>query len=528
MNGMFRQSMTWLHTWTGLVFCWLLYFMFVTGTLGYFDTEIDQWMKPEFGASAPADFSSSLAAGQQRLAETAPAADNWFINPANGREYPHLRVFWNKVPEGGGDREFGDEFLSMPHGSPIEEVRETGGGQVLYRMHYLLHYFPGQMGYYIMAIATMLMFIGIMTGIVAHKKIFADFFTFRWAKGQRSWLDMHNLLAVSTLPFQLMITYSGLIFTVVLWMPFVALGTYGFDIKALSNIQTEIFDQEVVERSGTSAPLVDVGSVAQQGIDKWGEGNVRGVQVQFPNDQNARIVLQRKADFGPISDTMTFDGTTGELLSETQGYPNAALGFAGTLIGLHEGLFAGPLLRWLYFLMGTLGIAMIATGAIYWCVKRKPKTYASDVGFGYRFVEHLNVGTIAGLLIAVVVYFWANRLLAIDLVDRADWEVHCMFLGWLACFVHALIRPLDRAWVEQCWALAALCFGLPIVNFLTTDIHLMNTLSQGNWVLASFDLVAIAVGLAAVYAGRLLSRKLVPNDTVGVEAVYEESPASAG
>ncbi|MEM9621686.1 MAG: PepSY-associated TM helix domain-containing protein [Pseudomonadota bacterium] len=526
---MFRQSMTWLHTWTGLIFCWLLYFMFVTGTLGYFDTEIDQWMNPELGASEAVSLTASVAAGQQRLAETSPDADNWFINPANGRDFPQLRVFWNKVPEGGGDREFGNEFLAMPSGMPIETLRDTGGGQVLYRMHYLLHYFPGQMGYYIMAVVTMLMFIGIMTGIVAHKKIFADFFTFRWARGQRSWLDMHNILAVSTLPFQLMITYSGLLFTVFLWMPFVALGTYGFDTKALSSIQTELLDQEVVERAGTPALLVDVAPLVSVGAEKWGADKVRGVQVMFPNDQNARVIVQRKADFGPLSDTMTFDGTTGELLAEMDGYPNAPLGFAATLIGLHEGLFAGTLLRWLYFLMGLLGTAMIATGAIYWCVKRKPKTYGAEAGLGYRMVEHLNVATIAGLLVAVMVYFWANRLLALDLDGRADWEVHCMFLAWLACFVHALARPLQRAWVEQFGVLALLCFGLPIANFFTTDAHLLNTLPQGDWVLASFDLVVLFVGLVSVWAAGILHKRSESSQpSEAIEQNLQDSSATAG
>lgn len=36
-----------LHTWVGVLFGWLLYFMFVTGTAGYLDTEIDRWMRPE-------------------------------------------------------------------------------------------------------------------------------------------------------------------------------------------------------------------------------------------------------------------------------------------------------------------------------------------------------------------------------------------------------------------------------------------------------------------------------------------------
>lgn len=52
-TGHFRQSMNWLHTWAGLVLGWLLYFMFLTGTLGYFDEEIDRWMKPEIVAVAP-------------------------------------------------------------------------------------------------------------------------------------------------------------------------------------------------------------------------------------------------------------------------------------------------------------------------------------------------------------------------------------------------------------------------------------------------------------------------------------------
>jgi len=43
----FSCTMSTLHTWTGLLLGWVLYFMFVTGTLGYLDTEIDRWMKPE-------------------------------------------------------------------------------------------------------------------------------------------------------------------------------------------------------------------------------------------------------------------------------------------------------------------------------------------------------------------------------------------------------------------------------------------------------------------------------------------------
>ena len=47
MKGNFRQSMKWLHTWVGLVVGWVLFFMFLTGTMGYFYQEITRWMEPE-------------------------------------------------------------------------------------------------------------------------------------------------------------------------------------------------------------------------------------------------------------------------------------------------------------------------------------------------------------------------------------------------------------------------------------------------------------------------------------------------
>ncbi|EPM93235.1 membrane protein, partial [Pseudomonas syringae pv. actinidiae ICMP 19070] len=39
--------MAWLHTWVGLLFGWLLFAIFLTGTLSYFKDEITQWMQPE-------------------------------------------------------------------------------------------------------------------------------------------------------------------------------------------------------------------------------------------------------------------------------------------------------------------------------------------------------------------------------------------------------------------------------------------------------------------------------------------------
>ncbi|MET0610513.1 MAG: PepSY-associated TM helix domain-containing protein, partial [Pseudomonas caspiana] len=50
MKEGFRQAMAWLHTWIGLVFGWLLFAIFLTGTMSYFKEEINRWTHPEIPA----------------------------------------------------------------------------------------------------------------------------------------------------------------------------------------------------------------------------------------------------------------------------------------------------------------------------------------------------------------------------------------------------------------------------------------------------------------------------------------------
>jgi hypothetical protein len=45
-RGSFRQAQAWLHTWCGLWVSWLLFAVFLTGTLAVFEEPITHWMTP--------------------------------------------------------------------------------------------------------------------------------------------------------------------------------------------------------------------------------------------------------------------------------------------------------------------------------------------------------------------------------------------------------------------------------------------------------------------------------------------------
>lgn len=503
MKGFFRQSMAWLHTWVGLLPAWILYFVFLTGTAGYVNYEIDQWMQPELPApQAVADPVTAARHAEQWLRETSPpGTSRWRIYLPSDR--PNRVAYQLRVSHAGGGQ-FGKAILDASTGAVIEP-RQTGGGQALYVMHYALHYLPTLAGWWIVGICTMLMLVALVTGIVVHKKIFKEFFTFRPGKGQRSWLDAHNVASVVSLPFQLMITYSGLVLFLFTYMPFVLMGVYGTGDEARKQFDREAYSElRSTASAGRPAPLVPLQDLVRQSLALWPPGQAPLViDVRHPGDANARIFLRPRLSttaLRPQADALLFDGTTGTLLQRVAPERRPASVLRDTLFSLHEGVFAGPVVRSLYVLSGLLGSAMIATGAILWTVKRRPGNApaARDVDL----VSRLNIGTFVGLPIAITAYFWANRLLPVNLPDRADWEVHAMFLTWATLLVHAALRPPEWSWTEQLRLAAAAFALLPLLNALTTDRHLAQSLPVGDWVFAGFDLVMLGLGLLFAAAAR--------------------------
>lgn len=498
--------MAWLHTWAGLTLGWVLYLMFVTGTAGYFDTEIDRWMQPEL---PPAQITRDTRGASEvlltRLQADAPGADQWLLSLPADRNQPYASIFWRGADtSAGAPSASGNQTIDLSTGAPLQ-ARDTGGGQTLYMMHWRLHYMTRTYSDWIITFATLFMFVGLITGVIIHKKIFKDFFTFRRGKGQRSWLDAHNALSVFTLPFQLMITYSGLLFMGFSFLPLIVGAHYGTEGQDRRAFFDEVFSPPgLVETANQPAPLIPLTTVIDEAEQRWGEGRVRSIDIRHPGDQNARIVVSETIDRTVASGAgrLVFDGVSGELLHNAPSASSPAKGIRDTFIGLHEGLFAAPLVRWLYFLSGLMGTGMVATGLILWAVKRRQRAERNrdQTPRGLLLVEKLNAGTIAGLLTGVAAYFWANRLLPVEWAGRANWEAHILFLTWLTMMTHAAIRPHKRVWLEQLTVGALAYAALPVLNALTTNRHLGESLQDGDWVMAGFDLTVLATGTLLAYA----------------------------
>lgn len=494
--------MAWLHTWAGLLFGWLLFAMFATGTAAYFQDEINRWMQPEV-TGKPGQISATEGAVRY-LQGVAPDAKSWFITPPNERSVT-TQVFWQP----GGDAPRGsrrDTSAVLDGDGNKIEARETRGGTFLYRFHFDLHYMPVIWARYLVGIAAMFMLVAILSGIITHKKIFADFFMLRFSKGQRSWLDAHNVTAVIALPFHLMITFTGLVTLATLYMPWGIAANYA-DTGAFFN--TVFAQREPVDRSGTNAPLAPIAPMMRAVSAEWNGAGIGYLSVANPNDSTATVTLTRApADaIGSRGPAITFNGATGRAIDHTPP-KGAALQTESVMIGLHAGRFADWGLRWLYFLSGVGGTIMVGSGLVLWTVKRRSRLPdPARPHFGFRLVERLNIGVIAGLGAGFAAYFLANRLLPLRLEDRANWEIDCMFIAWGAVLTWAIVRPARRGWIEGLSLAAILFAAVPVVNALTTPRNTVTSLIHGDWLFVAFDLVMLMLAAGFAWAARKAARR---------------------
>lgn len=490
--------MAWLHTWTGLVLGWVLFAIFVTGTASFFQEEITRWMTPEVH-SVPAESPEGFASAVRWLEREAPNASEWSVYSA-GKRTAGLQLYWASGP----DAEPGAPTSARLNGAGRQVVaRETAGGAFLYRFHYDLHYINWYWARWIVGIAAMAMLVAILSGVVTHKKIFADFFLLRFGKGQRSWLDAHTASSVLFLPFILMITYTGLVALATHYMPWGIAANYADE----SEFWNAALPWPVPEERTGAAPMVPIAPLVAHAEQAWG-AEAGGLRVLNPGDRTARIIVSSAPDAGMSARprSLTFDGGTGRVV-DAHTPAGAAASTESTMIGLHAGRFASPVLRALYFLSGIAGCMMVASGLILWTVKRRARLPDPErPHFGFRLVEKLNVAAIAGLPLAIAVYFLANRLIPLGVANRSDREIGAFFIAWGAAFVWSAARPVRRAWPETLGATAAAFALVPIVNALTTQRSFVSSVAAGDTLFAVFDatmlVIAASLGWAAVKAAR--------------------------
>jgi uncharacterized iron-regulated membrane protein len=539
MFASFRAAMTFLHTWFGLVLGFVLAVVFFFGSLSVFDREIDRYVVPDsrFEPQPLPSFDTVLRPVFERLepdADELEHASERVGAKLDGKTLPVLTFsaytthrdpvlslyaeFAVKNPNDPSDHVHGHVTIDPRNGRELPELLNVGS-DFLYPMHYSLHLHWLDLGAWLVGLAGLVMLVALVSGVVVHRKLFGEFFTFRANKaGQRRTLDLHNLTGVVALPFHFMFALTGLIVFAGFYLP---ISETALKPLARQHEVTEASTRGLAfEPAGRPAALASVDAMVLEAKRRWSArgmpGEVGFLSVQHVGDVNAYVSIYRAGSdrVTLVGQAVHFAGPTGRVIHE-EPPPSVVSSINEFLTGLHLQHFEHWLLRWLYLLGGLSGCACIATGLVFFVEKRKQREPALA-----RWVDALAIGTVTGTLVATAVLFVASLALPRELADRGAWQERTFFSAWLASFAHAAWRSsparagLSPAWREQCYAVSFFALSAVVLNALVTGDHLGKTLARGYWPVAGVDLTLLAVATACLLCAEWLRRRALPGSSL--------------
>jgi len=313
----FRLSMAWLHTWFGLALGFVLMAAFFFGALSVFDREIDRWAIPasRFEPTPMPSYDQILKPVFESMQPNAQARDAMrgevngplperFDTPQRWGAYtthrdPVLGLFAGyEVPNAKKPETliWAMRTIDPRNGESLPDDHLKIGSRFFYPLHYSLTLNWMNLGYWIVGFAALIMLVALVSGVVMHRKIFRELFTFRPKKAtQRSVLDLHNLTGVVALPFHFFFAFTGLVIFAGIYFPITHT-----QLEPLHELHEKMEAEETGlphDRAGVAAPMASVDAMVAEAQRRWAAkgmaGDVGFLSVTHVGDANGYVSVYR-------------------------------------------------------------------------------------------------------------------------------------------------------------------------------------------------------------------------------------------
>lgn len=487
------------HSWLGLIASWVLFLVFLTGAMTMFKREVDLWEK------APAYLGSQNRAvvGLDRVlaATQVPreVADPHIEVLLPGRMSAYYQVF---LYDDAGDFYRATAFHPVT-GAQLPDPEATGLGEFFEEFHKEL-YLPG--GHYLVGVASLLMFLGLLTGLVLHwpKLSLSALFSPRWGKPRLRWLDLHNSLGVLALPFHLLMAFTGTVFSLTLVLNLLMVfGRLHGDDQPLREL---LFAPPLpLEIAHAPTPSLSVDGLIRAASQRLDMEPVR-VSLLHYGDRNAWLTVHGHGH-GSLAQVgqASYRLDNGELLRTLPPRDINALAHGNEVLHrLHYGDFGGIGLRLLYFLLAIATCVLIVTGNLLWLEKRLSQRARPR---GLRWVAGLSVGACGGGLLALATVLLAARTLPVAVPARMDWVIGAFAVPLLAACALGVYSARPRRDLTVLLSIAGAVFLLlPLLDWIMFGRALLAALAAGDWAAPTIELLCVALAAACIVTVRWLRR----------------------
>jgi uncharacterized iron-regulated membrane protein len=482
-----------VHGWAGVATALVLHVMVFAGAFALFRDELSSWQEraPRTAPAQPAP----LAPLVDRALGGAQPRELSLALPGHGA--PYLEVHW---PGGGGD--WTETHVDLATGAVAPPTSQLA--VLLYWLHFLYH--PrASWGMYVAGLLAVALLLALVTGVLIHIKDLArQLHQFRPGKTVKVlWSDLHKVLGVMGLPFQLMIAFTGAV-----------LGLAGVLLALLSGPALG------GDQAAASAALWGGGRDARPSgrpgraldVDRLiarAQAAVPGFQPRFLGLRHIGDAAATATVWGELPGRLFARGEVvlgavdGRLLSESlTRAPTPGVAIGRWVVGLHYALYGGLVTRVVYALLAAATCLTILSGNWIWLTRREGRAASA----GNRLLAKLTIGVGGGVVPATAALFWANRLAPASARQAA--EAWTFFGVWALVALLFLARASSRGgWVGLLRASAVAFAAVPLLSSVGTDAHLFNLGRHGRAEVLGVELGLVLLGLALLVTAALVRRR---------------------
>ena len=388
------------HSWVGLMVGVLMYLVCLSGTLAVFFEELERWEQPYVEEFADLDPATAEATFNEWMSDVDVTPHMYFVLPTES--VPRARLATE------------DESWFVNRDGSIGTAERNDWTELLLNLHLYLH-LPESWGMILVSALGAMLVALIVSGLVAHPRIFRDAFNFR-PGGSRllEQADIHNRLSVWGVPFHLMIAVTGAWFGLVL--PFLAVyasAEHGGDSQA---VVASVFGEEPQLRQpvgplAIGEALRQMDEIAPEARPFMIVAHEVGEPGQFfavPAVHPGRLIY---------AENYLFDASGNFLRSD--GFADGAAGkqVIYSIYRLHFGRFGGLAVKVAYGILGLALTVVSVTGINVWLARRRTRDWLNDAWSGCVWGAPLALGLTAMTQIVFGLpsagLFWAVMLAAI-------------------------------------------------------------------------------------------------------------------
>lgn len=276
---------------------------------------------------------------------------------------------------------------------------------------------PAPWGSLLVGIAGAALFALLVSGVLAHPRIFRDAFRLR-LNGSRHLreAELHNRLSVWGLPFHIAVTLSGALFGLanLVVLTVAGLGYHGDTERVLAPLTGPVVTADV-----RPAPLADVEALVRRVESVLPGSHLIYVGIERPGTRGARITVEVSVpERLPRGEQLYFDARGGQVGRGRYLTGSAGLQVYSGAAQVHFGFFGGLPLRLVYVLLGSALTFVAASGITIWLERGaargrpRPRIRAAWLAWTRGLPVALVAAALLSHGVAVSWTFWSCVLIA--------------------------------------------------------------------------------------------------------------------